>query len=176
MVQYRRSRVAGGTYFLTLTLSDRTANHLTQHAEALRAAFRYAREQRPFTVDAIVVMPDHLHLLCTLPEGDADYSERVRLLKRHFSLFLGSARAVPSRGPVARRSVWQSRFWEHTIRDEEDFERHVDYMHFNPVKHGLAHRVADWPYSSFHRYVQDGLLPLDWGGDHLKEIDGEFGE
>ena len=169
MVQYRRNRVAGGTYFLTLTLRDRRTNYLVKHVEVLRGSFRRVQITHPFSIDAVVVMPDHLHLLCTLPEGDTDYSERVRLIKRYFTQSLIAL-------DVASRGVWQSRFWEHTIRDDNDFYRHVDYVHFNPVKHGHVCNTNEWPHSSFHRYVRQGLLPLDWGDSTIDMSDEEFGE
>jgi len=175
MVLYRRNFVAGGTYFFTATLADRTSQALTVHIEALRDAIRATRNTQPFTIDAIVILPDHLHLVMTLPEDDADYPNRWRLIKRRFT------DAVKTSGTdVARRengdvALWQRRYWEHTIRDEKDFERHVDYIHFNPVKHGLVGRVSDWPHSSFHRYVREGILPEDWAGD-LGRSAGNFGE
>jgi len=175
MVQYRRNFLAGGTFFFTVTLADRTSQALIEHVEALRAAFRETRAGHPFVIDAVVILPDHIHIVMTLPEGDADYSTRLSLIKRRFT------DAVVKLGtPVARRrngemALWQRRFWEHTIRDDGDFERHVDYVHFNPVKHGLVARVCDWPYSSFHRYVRRGLLPQDWGGDFAQHH-GNFGE
>src|SRR6185437_446847 len=165
MVRYRRNFVAGGTFFFTATLWDRTSSALTDHIAALRAAMRETRRSQPFAIDAIVVLPEHLHIVMTLPDGDTDYPNRWRLIKRRFTdaILKSSAPVVRHRnGEVA---LWQRRFREHTIRDEKDFERHVDYIHFNPVKHGLVTRVSDWPHSSFHRYVREGLLPEDWGGD-----------
>lgn len=164
MVQYRRNYVPGGTYFLTLTLRDRSGDALVRSVDALRNAFDRVRRLRPFRTDAVVVLPDHLHLLCSLPEDDCDFSERVRLIKRSFTESTG------------RRAVWQSRFWEHTIRDEHDFERHVDYIHFNPVKHGYVQRVVDWPHSSFHRDVRRGIVPSDWGGGSTIDERAAFGE
>ena len=169
MVQYRRNRVLGGSYFLTLTLLDRAASHLVENVDALRGSFRKVQAEHSFLAEAVVIMPDHMHLLCTLPEGDADYSERVRLLKRYFTQSVTHLTARP-------HGIWQPRFWEHTIRDEEDFSRHVDYIHFNLVKHGYVGSALEWPHSSFHRYVKEGLLPFDWGG-HMNDVpDGEFGE
>jgi putative transposase len=168
MVRYRRNFISGGTFFFTLTLVDRTSRALVNHVDALRAP-------RPFTIDAVVVLPDHLHIVMTLPEGDADYPNRWRLIKRRFT------EAVMKSGtPVARHqngepALWQRRFWEHTIRNDRDYERHIDYVHFNPVRHGLVARVCDWPHSSFHGYVRRGLLPKDWGGDFSQDR-GSFGE
>jgi putative transposase len=174
MVRYRRNFVAGGTFFLTATLADRHSRMLVEQISALRLAFSRTRKEHPFSVDAIVVMPDHLHIMLTLPQDDADFSTRLSLIKRRFTA------TVLRFGPVRRRSngelaLWQRRFWEHTIRDEGDFERHADYIHFNPVKHGFVTSVRDWPYSSFHRYVRLGLLPADWGGD-VRDNRASFGE
>jgi putative transposase len=165
MARYRRNFVSGGTFFFTVTLVDRRSSALVDHVDALRAAFRAGRRERPFTVDAIVILPEHLHAIFTLPAGDADFSGRWRRIKGHFSSHMISASASAKRHPNGDYALWQRRFWEHTIRNEDDFARHVDYIHFNPVKHGLVSRVRDWPYSSFHRYVREGLLADDWAGD-----------
>ena len=175
MVRYRRNLVKGGTYFFTVTLADRRSRGLTDHISALRAAFRSTRQAHPFTIDAVVVLPDHLHIVMTLPAGDADYPNRWRLIKRRFTDAVVNAGTAVARHPNGEIAFWQRRFWEHTIRDDEDLERHVDYIHFNPVKHGLAARVRDWPHSSFHRYVRQGLLPDDWAGDVSPGL-GDFGE
>ncbi len=165
MVLYRRSRFVNAPYFLTATLRSRRARHLTDHIGALRAALRDAKHRHPFHVDALVILPDHFHLLCTLPEGDADFSTRMRVIKRGFTLRLREAGLPLRRNARGECDLWQRRFWEHTIRDDRDYQRHVDYIHYNPVKHGLVTAVRNWPYSSFHRYVRSGLLPEDWGGD-----------
>ena len=141
----------------------------------LRSAFRAARRTRPFTIDAIVVLPDHLHAVLTLPSNDADFPGRWRRIKGHFSSELIAAGLWLKRRPNGELALWQRRFWEHTIRDENDFARHMDYVHINPVKHALVPRVRDWPYSSFHRMVQLGIYPEDWGGDAAK-LSGDFGE
>ena len=141
----------------------------------MREAVRRAQEGHPFTIDAMVVLPDHIHAIWTLPPDDSDFSVRWRLIKIAF------AQAVPkterrSAVRLARgeRGIWQRRFWEHLIRDERDYASHVEYCYFNPVKHGLVTRVRDWPHSSFHRDVQAGLFPQDWAGDVGTE--GGFGE
>jgi putative transposase len=175
MVRYRRNFIPGGTYFFTVALADRRSKALVDHIGALRSAFRSARRERPFVIDAIVVLPDHLHAILTLPSNDADFSGRWRRIKGHFSSELMDAGLALNRRPNGELALWQRRFWEHTIRDERDFERHVDYIHFNPVKHGLVPCVCDWPYSSFHRYVRERLLPGDWAGD-VSESRGNFGE
>ncbi len=164
MVEYPRNRLPNAPYFLTAVLHERGSRLLLDHVDELRAAFRCAAFEHPFRVDAIVVLPDHFHLLCTLPEGDADFSTRVQILKRRFTFGL-ERRGVPARTNSRRKACfWQRRFWEHTIRDEEDFERHVAYIHYNPVKHGLVGSVREWPHSSFHRYVRQRLVAEDWGG------------
>jgi putative transposase len=175
MVQYRRNFVPGGTYFFTLTLVDRRSLALVDHIDELRTAFRRVRRERPFAIDAIIVLPDHLHAVVTLPPDDADFSGRWRSIKTLFS-----NRVLASGDRVRRHSnnelaLWQRRFWEHTIRSDDDLARHVDYIHFNPVKHGLVSRVRDWPHSSFHRYAREGLLPEDWAGD-VSEIGHGYGE
>ncbi len=175
MVFYRRNPVPGGTYFFTITLDDRRASLLVEHLDALRGAFRIARRERPFAIVAIVVLPDHVHTIFNLPPGDADFSGRWRRIKSLFTRAL-VARGVPLAGNrKGEYNLWQRRFWEHTIRDDADLERHVDYIHFNPVKHGLVRRVKDWPYSSFARYVRRGILPVDWGGSAGLDT-GDFGE
>jgi putative transposase len=174
MVLYRRNLVPGGTYFFTVTLADWCSTVLVDEISALRKAFRITRRDRPFAIDAIIILPDHLHVLMTLPPDDADYSGRWKKIKSLFSRRVAKSAALRpnKRGEYA---LWQTRFWEHTIRDDSDFERHADYIHYNPVKHGLVSRVTDWPYSSFHRYVRLGILPDDWAGD-ARETDHGFGE
>jgi putative transposase len=175
MVRYRRNRAAGGTFFFTVALADRTSRLLTDRIDALRSALRLTRRSQPFAIDAIVVLPDHLHVVMTLPDGDAAYPNRLSLIKRRFTDAIVKSAARVTHHPNGEIAIWQRRYWEHTIRDDRDFERHVDYIHFNPVKHRLVTRVADWPYSSFHRYVRDGILSQDWAGD-LAEDQRSFGE
>ncbi len=174
MVRYRRNFVPGASYFFTVTVVDRRSSVLIDNIDVLRHAFRVARRERPFTVDAVVVLPEHLHTVITLPDGDADFSGRWRRIKSLFS------RQVSKRLPLERDRrgeylLWQKRIWEHTIRDEKDYQRHIDYIHFNPVKHGLVSRVTDWPHSSFHRYVQLGVFSDDWAGDARMSSQG-YGE
>ncbi len=129
------------------------------------------RIDTPFTIDAIVILPEHLHAVWTLPAGDNDFALRWRLIKTTFSRNLPHVeRRSASRVAKGERGIWQRRYWEHLIRDEEDFARHVDYIHFNPVKHHRVKNVSDWPHSSFHRYVQDGILPMDWAGGLAEEM------
>src|SRR5262249_39941628 len=122
-------------------------------------------------IEAVVVLPDHLHCIWTLPPDDKDYSHRWRLIKSRFSRALSAAGAPVRKNARGEYNVWQRRFWEHTVRDEQDFNAHVDYIHYNPVKHGLVTRVADWPHSSFHRFVRVGWLDADWAAaPHLPEF------
>ena len=176
MTDYRRNFRAGACFFFTVNLADRRLRLLTEHVEELRTAFRETRQRHPFTIDAMVVLPDHLHAIWTLPEGDADFATRWRLIKSTFSRGFGAGERISnSRAAKGERGIWQRRYWEHTIRDEYDFDRHIDYIHINPVKHGLVTRVSDWPHSSFHRMVKLGIYPEDWAGD-LAELGANFGE
>jgi putative transposase len=176
MTNYRRNFLPGGSFFFTVNLTDRNLSLLVRHIDLLRTAFRDARRRHPFEIDAIVVLPDHLHAIWTLPEDDADFALRWRLIKSAFSRSLPGGECISaSRVSKGERGIWQRRYWEHTLRDEADFERHVDYIHFNPVKHGHARRVQDWPHSSFHRMVRLGIYPLDWAGDVVHDAQG-FGE
>ena len=173
MPDYRRNRVSGGTYFFTANLLDRRSDVLVTHIDALRNAVRQVRTRTPFHIDAWAVLPDHMHCIWTLPPSDTDYSGRWRALKKAFT------KAVPLTEPRSavrtnrnERGIWQRRFWEHTIRDERDYAAHMDYVHFNPVKHGLTGYPADWPFSSFRRCVAIGLYAAEWcgGGGELGEV------
>jgi putative transposase len=176
MTAYRRNFVPGGSFFFTVNLADRRLSLLTMHIGLLREAFREIRQRRPFTIDAIVVLPDHIHAVWTLPDRDADFATRWRLIKSMFSRSLPHSEPVSaSRAAKSERGIWQRRYWEHTIRDEDDFARHVDYVHINPLKHGLVRRVCEWEASSFHRYVRLGIYPLDWAGD-ISEDGSLYGE
>jgi putative transposase len=175
MVRYRRNWLHGGTYFFTLALADRRSRALVDHVGALRVAFHVARQERPFTIDAIVILPDHLHAIFTLPHDDADFAGRWRRIKGHFSTRLLASGVAIRRHANGELALWQRRYWEHTIRDEGDFVRHVDYVHYNPVKHGLVTQVRDWPHSSFHLYVRRGMLPEDWAGN-VSEGASRYGE
>ena len=165
MVGYRRNFAPGGSFFFTVNLADRRLRLLTEHIELLRRSFRHVQARHPFSIEAIVVLPDHLHAIWTLPERDADFALRWRLIKSTFSRSLRpDERISASRAAKCERGIWQRRYWEHTLRDECDFSRHVDYIHFNPVKHGHAAKVRDWPYSSFRRMIERGVYPADWAG------------
>ncbi len=159
-----------------MTLADRSDDLLVRHIDHLRQAYQAAHDLYPFTTVAVCILPDHLHAVWTLPPDDANFPLRWSLIKSRFSRAI-PADAVRSWSNTSKREkgVWQRRYWEHAIRDDSDLSRHVDYIHFNPVKHGYVSRVGDWPHSSFARFVARGLLPPDWGGD-MREMAGRFGE
>ena len=175
MVRYRRNFVPGGTFFFTVTLADRRSSLLVDHVGLLRAAFRHARDRKPFAIDAIVILPDHLHAILTLPPGDSDFSGRWKAIKAAFTRRIVAMGANVHRDERGEYLLWQRRFWEHTIRGDQDFERCVNYIHFNAVKHRLVSTPGQWPLSSLHRYVRTGILPHDWGGDGRVD-DTDFGE
>jgi putative transposase len=175
MPNYRRAFVPGGCWFFTVNLQERRQTLLVDHINILRNAVDQTRKHYPFAIDAIVILPDHLHAVLTLPPHDADFSTRWRLIKARF------AKAIPKRGRLSavrkarnERGIWQRRFWEHLIRDDLDYSRHVEYCYINPVKHSFVARVCDWPHSSFHRDVRSGIFPKDWAGDI--SMGGDFGE
>ena len=174
MVDYRRNRVPGGTYFFTVNLLDRRSCLLVEQVDLLREVVRAVKRRRPFQIDAWVVLPDHLHAVWTLPEGDADYSGRWRSIKIAFAKGLPKTeRRSAVRRSRGVRGIWQRRFWEHTIRDDADYSAHVDYVHVNPLKHGLVERLAEWPYSSFHRAVARGVYHQDWAAAPAEFSAGE---
>jgi putative transposase len=175
MVRYRRNFIPGGTFFFTVTLNDRQSSALVDHVKSLRAAFRKTRNERPFVVDAIVILPDHLHAIMTLPPGDSDFSGRWQRIKGAFTRSIVAAGVPVSHDHRGEYALWQKRFWEHTIRDDRDFERCANYIHFNPVKHRLVSSPNAWPFSSLHRFVRTGVLARDWGGDSRAD-DANFGE
>ena len=173
-MQYRRALVAGGTYFFTVNLASRQASLLTDHVDCLRASVRRVRQAHPFEIIAWVVLPEHMHAIWALPPGDARYSMRWNQIKGAFSNQLPRAESISaSRAGRRERGIWQRRFWEHLIRNQDDLARHVDYVHYNPVKHGHVAKVSDWPFSSFHRFVRRGWLSEDWG---CADFQGDFGE
>jgi len=176
MSRYRRAKIEGGTFFFTVALADRENDLLVRHIDRLRYAYQVMKQRLPLETVAICILPDHLHALWQLPDGDADFASRWRLVKSVFSRGLPAAKTrSASKAAKREKGIWQRRYWEHAIRNDADFERHVDYIHYNPVKHALATRVADWPHSSFHRYVEQGILPVDWAGDTQK-FSRSFGE
>ena len=170
MSRYRRANTAGGTYFFTVVAYRRQPILCDEVIRnALRTAIETVRTSRPFVIDAWVLLPDHLHCVWTLPGGDADFSTRWMIIKRAVSLacredYHHADWMTASKRKHRESTIWQRRFWEHQIRDDLDLQRHVDYIHFNPVKHGHVQHAVDWPYSTFHRYVRDGVYAQDWAG------------
>jgi putative transposase len=170
VANYRRNAIPGGSFFFTVNLADRRSELLTDKIVLLRSAFRLVAKDHPFALDAVVILPEHLHCVWTLPVGDADFATRWRLIKAEFSKHIAPGeRLSPSRIAKGERGIWQRRYWEHTLRDERDYARHCDYIHFNPVKHGYASRAGDWPFSSFNKFVRLGVYPSDWGGSKVDD-------
>ena len=171
-MEYRRAKIEGRTYFFTLATHNRKPFLCyPDNVELLRQAFQYTMQRHPMKIDAFVLLPDHLHTLWTLPKKDCNYSTRWRLIKSYFSRHCQDKYdgvISTSRQSKQERAFWQRRFWEHLIRDNQDFINHVEYIHYNPVKHGLVAAPKDWEHSSFHRYVQAGLYDEMWGaGDEV---------
>ena len=183
MPQYRRNYVEGGTYFFTVVTYGRRPLLTNGHVRAaLREGIQEVRQSLPFSIEAWVLLPDHLHTIWTLPENDDNFASRWAIIKRSVSKCCGSFGGIErsiseSHGKRGEKHIWQRRFWDHFIRDELDLQRHLDYLHWNPVKHGYVGRVIDWPHSTFQRFVKLGLYPADWGGvneDEMAKIN--FGE
>ena len=178
-MRYRRSRNIGTTYFFTIVTHERRGFLCEpENATLIMEAFEHVIAKRPFAVDAFVLLPDHIHCIWTLPENDSDYSLRWRLIKSFFTRKCGDnfqALRNSSREAKGEQGVWQRRFWEHTIKDDVDLTRHLDYIHFNPVKHGCVLAPKSWPYSSFHDHVRRGLYDVDWGADGDIVIDASAG-
>ena len=164
MTNYNRLKIDGAAYFFTLVLNDRIgSNLLITEFNQLKESIKKVKVSYPFKLNAMVVLPDHLHMIMSLPKNDTDYSVRIRLIKTYFSKSLNKTEAIStSRKSKEERGIWQRRYWEHVIRSETDFINHLNYIHFNPVKHGCCNRALDWPYSTFHNYVEKGLYPKSW--------------
>nr|WP_064495219.1 transposase [Pseudomonas chengduensis] len=176
MPNYRRARVPGATYFFTVNLRDRTSDLLIREIDLLRETVRATKTRHPVHIDAWVVLPEHMHCLWTLPSSDADFALRWKVIKFAFSKRLPAIEMLSINQQNRReRGIWQRRYWEHLIRDERDYQHHFDYIHYNPLKHGHVARLADWPYSSFHRAVAEGIYPADWCGVP-EQIEGGYGE
>ena len=163
MPNYRRAFVPGGCWFFTVNLFDRRSRLLVERIDTLRDAVQATRKRHPFQIDAMVVLPDHIHAIWTLPPGDADFALRWRQIKQRFSKSMPKGeRSTQGRDARGERGIWQRRYWEHLIRDERDYNHHVDYCWINPVKHGLVSKVEDWPFSSFHRDSRVADQPPDF--------------
>jgi putative transposase len=165
-MQYRRADVKGGTYFFTVNLAERNKTLLVDYVDDLRNVIKRVKQNHPFKIDAMVILPEHLHAIWTLPKNDANFATRWRLIKSGFSRCIPKKERInQSRLNKNERGIWQRRYWEHCIRDQNDYQRHMDYVYYNPVKHGYVKNVIDWPHSSFHRDVENGLYPMGWGYD-----------
>ncbi len=175
-MQYRRTFVPGGTYFFTVVTARRRKLFCDEGTiQLVRQAFHHVNANHPFMVNAMVVLPNHLHCIWTLPATDDDYPTRWRLIKTWVTKHYPPRRPHDSRHPRLREpAVWQARYWEHLIRNEEDYRQHVEYIHYNPVKHGQVRRPWDWPHSSFRQYVQERLYPKEWGATEPM-LDEEIG-
>jgi putative transposase len=175
-MRYRRVFIPGASYFFTLVTHERSPIFADSAAVDLyRRTVRQVQVARPFTLEAEVILPDHIHLLCTLPDADTDYPTRVRLIKTAFTRALLRRRQdlrVRSSSRIAKgeQAVWQRRYWEHAIRDEKDFQVHLDYIHINPVKHGLVAAARDWPHSTFLGWVERGAYDPWWGSDEMPPL------
>ncbi|MBD2577374.1 transposase [Oscillatoria sp. FACHB-1406] len=176
MPNYRRITRTGGTYFFTQVTYQRYPWLCSDLGRStLRASIEKVREKYPFLIDSFVLLPDHFHCILTLPEGDSDYKTRLRLIKtfttKNFKEeFNVELKTTTSRQKRQERNLWQRRYWEHAIRDEEDFARHCDYIHYNPVKHGLCTTPQHWRFSSIHRFITSGIYPKDWGCEFIPDI------
>jgi putative transposase len=178
-MEYRRAKIAGGKFFFTtITHSRRKFLCEPENIILLRQAFRQVIAEYPFVIDAIVILPEHIHCLWTLPPGDSDFSTRWRLIKSYFSSRCDAkykGKISASRQKKGEQAVWQRRFWEHQIKDEHDFQRHVDYIHYNPVRHGYVKAPKDWQYSSFMSYVEKGIYDINWGAGENMEFPEDIG-
>ncbi len=174
-MRYRRANAAGGTFFFTVALAERKSRLLIEQVDLLRGIVRNIKHHHPFEIVAMAVLPDHLHAVWRLPPDDADFPVRWSLIKSGFSRGIPRQEPIrPSRLAKRERGIWQRRYWEHQIRDDLDLQTHVNYIHYNPVKHGYVARAVDWPYSSIHRYIRMGALTENWGVED--EMEGGYGE
>ena len=178
-MRYRRSNTPGATYFFTVVTHERKKTLcLRENPRLLKKAFATVQERHPFKVEAIVLLPDHLHCLWTMPPNDNDYSNRWMLIKSAFTrTCCDPVQSVLRSSRVLKReqNIWQRRFWEHQIRHDQDYLNHADYIHYNPVKHGLARSPLEWQYSSFHRHVKEGFYHPDWGARNQITFNGAIG-
>jgi putative transposase len=176
-MQYRRADIKGASYFFTVNLANRKSSVLVDNINALRESIRTVKNRHPFKIDAMVIMPEHLHAIFTLPEGDKDYATRWSLIKSGFSRQIPKTESIsPSRVTKGERGIWQRRYWEHCIRDDRDYEAHVNYIHYNPVKHGYVQNAVDWPYSSIHQYIKSGYINKEWGDGYKEDKKRGWGE
>jgi putative transposase len=172
MPSYTRYALESRPIFVTIKTLP-SSPLLIEWRDELRHAIEIVQSRRPFQIVAMVLLPDHMHAIFQLPENDEDFSTRISVVKTLFSKRVEASDEVVSASRRARRErgIWQRRFYEHIIRDDRDLQNHIDYIHINPVKHGYVNRVQDWPHSSFHRFVRDGQLPIDWAASDTPDID-----
>jgi len=182
MSHYRRAHISGGTYFFAVVTYRRQKILCDEPIRnALRDAITTTQTKHSFAIDAWVLLPDHIHCIWTLPENDANYSKRWGIIKRKVSRvcaeqYKNEAWITESKKKHRESTIWQRRFWEHQIRDQQDFNQHINYIHYNAVKHGLCDRPVEWPYSTFHRYVKNGVYEPDWAAQDYSYDSMEFGE
>lgn len=177
MRTYIRDKTKGGTYFLTMTVLDRKSQLLTKHINEFRRAYRLTKQNHDFELHAMILLPDHVHMLITLAENSDNYAVIISSIKTYFSRQIKRSaieNTNPSRIRRRERGIWQRRYWEHRIRDELDYQRHMDYIHYNTVKHGYVARPTDWPYSTFEKCVEEGFYMLDWGGAGIDAIEVDY--
>lgn len=176
-MHYRRAKAMGGTYFFTVNLADRTKKYLTDYIDTFRDILNNVKQKHPFILDALVLLPDHLHAIWTLPANDYNYATRWKLIKSNFSRQIPRQEKINnSRIKKGERGIWQRRYWEHQIRDFRDYENHINYIHYNPVKHGYTMNPIDWPYSSIHSHISKGIINSDWGANEDNVSIQSFGE
>jgi len=174
-MRYRRTNIAGAAYFFTVALANRRRALLIERIDLLREVVSEVKKRHPFEITAMVILPDHIHAIWQMPPDDSDYPMRWSLIKAGFSRGVPKQEHVCASRLIKReRGIWQRRYWEHQIRDEQDLAAHVDYIHHNPVKHGYVMRASDWPYSSIHRFIRMGWMSEDWG--FVGDEGGVFGE
>lgn len=182
MSNYRRTDTPGASYFFTVVTFRRRKILTNDDCRVwLRDAVTKTRENYPFTIDAWVLLPEHLHCILTLPENDNDFSVRWNGIKKRFTTLAKHQYHQPewlntSKQKHREGTIWQRRFWEHQIGDDNDYQRHIDYIHYNPLKHGLVSAIRDWPYSTFHRYVKQDIYPVNWAGVPDKNDKTDYGE
>ncbi len=175
-MQYKRSDIKGGSYFFTVNLANRKSSLLTDHIKNLKKAINQVKQTHPFIIEAMVILPEHIHAIWTLPQDDNGYAKRWMLIKSNFSRSIPKNEHInKSRFRKRERGIWQRRYWEHAIRDEKDLQNHIDYIHYNPVKHGQVNNPTDWPHSTIHHYIKTGRLEPNWGND-INPIDLTVGE
>ncbi|MBU5617476.1 transposase [Psychrobacter sp. TAE2020] len=177
MRSYLRDKSKDGTYFFTMNLLDRKSQLLTTHANQFRQAYRITKQNHNFQLHALILLPDHIHILITLAEESDNYAVIISSLKTHFSRQITKSddeMINQSRIKKRERGIWQRRFWEHRIRDDLDYQRHMDYIHYNAVKHGYVERPIDWPYSTFKKCVDEELYSSDWGGAGIDGFDLDY--